>query len=142
MPASPQNEARQLNAPMSPPPLVCPKSNCTVQFHRRQERDRHLRSHFSHWMFCPFPRCPWRGSRQDVFKVHWKRNHAKHGQAPVRRQNVIYNPDPLVKLVHWNALTVESASDISHSIVGIRAKELNKLGVWEGVWGRRAKFGQ
>jgi len=39
-------------------------------------------------------------------------------------------------------LTVESASDISHSIVGIRAKELNKLGVWEGVWGRRAKFGQ
>jgi len=57
-------------------------------------------------------------------------------------QNVIYNPDPLVKLVDWDALTVQSASEISLSIVGIRAKELNKVGVWEGEWGRRVKFGQ
>ncbi|KAI0293205.1 hypothetical protein BC826DRAFT_1015850 [Russula brevipes] len=137
MPASPQNQLGQLDTPMSP----CPECN-RVQFHRRQERERHIQSHFAHSLFCPFLRCPWRGNRQDVFKAHWKRNHEKYGQAPVRPQNVIYYPGPLVKLVDWNALTVESALEISLSIVRIRAKELNKIGVWEGGWGRRAKFGQ
>ncbi|KAI0290171.1 hypothetical protein BC826DRAFT_1028472 [Russula brevipes] len=142
MPASPQNLARQPNAPMSLLLLVCPKSNCRVQFHPRQERDRHFRSHFAYSLPCPFPRCPWRGSRQSVYKVHWKRNHQKRDQAPVRRQNVISKPDPLMKLVHWDALTVESASEISLSIVRITAEKINKLGVWEGGWGRRAKFSQ
>jgi len=140
VPASPRSRLGQLDAPMSPQSLVCPGCD-KVQFHRRQERDRHILSHFAHYLFCPFLRCAWRGSRQDVFKAHWKRNHQKYGQAPVRPQNVIYYPGPLVKLVDWKALTVESALEISISIVMIRAKELNKIGVWEGGWGRRASFG-
>ncbi|KAI0293203.1 hypothetical protein BC826DRAFT_1015810 [Russula brevipes] len=130
----------QNSAPISPRLLVCPK--CGVQFHRRQERDRHLQSHFAHFLFCPVPRCPWRGNRLYVFRAHWERNHQEHGQAPMRRQNEIYNPDPLVKLVNWKALTVESACEISLAIVGIRAEQLNKVGVWEGAWGSRAKFGK
>jgi len=42
-----------------------------------------------------------------------------------------------VKLIDWDALTFESALEIALSIVRVRAKELDWVDVWEGVWGRR-----
>ncbi|KAI0293209.1 hypothetical protein BC826DRAFT_1015896 [Russula brevipes] len=137
MPAPSQIQVPQRNAPTPARLLVCPKSKCNATFGRKQDRTRHFRSHLPYSIFCPFPRCPWRGRRQDIFKWHWEKKHLDHGQTPAQHQTLVYNPDSLLKSIDLDALTFESALEIALSIMRVRATELDRVDVWEGGWGRR-----
>jgi len=132
-----QNEVAQHNEHVPPKRAVC--HNCGKRFNRKQERDRHIRSYLPHSIYCPFPRCPWRGDRQVNLTKHWKENHPNYGPAPRQQQSRIYNPDSFVEQVVCGELTVEFAAEIALLRVESRTWELDKGGVWADGWGRRKK---
>jgi len=130
---SSQDQGVQLNESESRP--MCP--NCGKEFNRRQERDRHLRSYLPHFIYCPFPRCPWRGDRYVNFKTHWKKAHKKINSVPGKKQCQIYCPKEPVRQILSGAWTIEEAASIALSEVAIRAYELGKRDVWKDDWGRK-----
>jgi len=121
-----------------PGPQQCQK--CQRLFNRRQERDRHLRSYLPHWIYCPFPHCPWRGDRIDIFKRHWGDNHGVEGAVPVRWQFEIYSPDEVVEFINLGVLSVDDAAVYARSLVDARMWELGKKDVWgRDSWGRKER---
>ena len=118
------------------PPPACPI--CERTFTRTQERNRHLRSHLPHYIYCPFPGCPWRCDRHDNLRNHWKRKHADSGQAPQKQECEIYNPDSFVELVTCGQMSIEEAGNAALFEVILRAFEEGKQDLWsENWWGRR-----
>ncbi|KAI9507413.1 hypothetical protein F5148DRAFT_113786 [Russula earlei] len=125
----------QQNLPVNgDPSRMCPK--CGKTFHRKQERDRHIRCYLPHSIYCPFTLCSWRGDRQGIFTAHWRK---KHPAVPEPANTHIYDPSKLVNPILCGALTVEEAGSIASSLVERRAVELDKADVWENGWGRRRK---
>jgi hypothetical protein len=122
-----------LGAPMSQCPI------CGRNFCRPPERDRHLGTFLPHWLFCPFPRCGWRGDRSLNLKTHWKTTHATSGEAPKPEECRIYDPDPLVQSVVSGESPIESVITIALQEVQIRAHVLDKVGVWHDRWGRKRR---
>jgi len=133
--ASSQDQGAQLDN--STPPLRCPK--CRKDFKRKQELERHIRSYLPHFLFCPFPRCPWRGNRQVNLTTHWQEKHEYCGLDPMQQKSQIYCPNELVTSVLRGDLTVEKAASIALSVVANKAGELDKRDVWEDNWGRRTR---
>jgi len=127
--------------PESPEDTEPPVSRChicNVVFYRRQERNRHMRSFLPLSIYCPFEQCSWRGERHDNLKKHWSAKHT-HVQFPEQQPCQIYSPDPLVELVVRERLSIESAAGVALYVVGQRAHELNKIGIWQNWWGRKPK---
>ena len=113
---------------------------CGRYFRRSQDRDRHIRTFLPHWVFCPFPLCPWRGDRQDNLKAHWKTAHADCDEVLKQEYCKIYDPIPLVKSVVCRELSIEFAAHNALLEVERRAQELGKLGIWTDWWGRPQKI--
>ena len=134
-PALSQGQVAELDAPTDNP---CPL--CGRNFRRNQDRNRHIRTFLPHWVYCPFPRCPWRGDRQDNLKAHWKTAHAKCGQVLKQDNCKIYDPALLVKSVVGRELSIESAAHTALLEVERRAQELGKVGIWTDWWGRAQKI--
>jgi len=44
-----------------------------------------------------------------------------------------------VELVVRERLSIESAAEVALFVVGQRAQELNKIGIWANWWGRKPK---
>ena len=132
----PESPLGEHNAPEDTELPVCPI--CNVVFYRRQERNRHMRSFLPHSIYCSFEQCPWRGDRHDNLKKHWSAKHA-HVRFPGQQRYQIYNPDALVELVVRERLSIESAAEVALLVVGQRAQELNKIGIWANGWGRTPK---
>jgi len=126
-------------APLAPKPSLCPRPLCPKQFHRKQDRDRHIRSYLPHCIYCPFPLCGWRSGRPENLARHWNAAHHYYGPVPGRDQSLIYDPNLLVGLILDGFLTVEQAASIAASFVMDRAGELGKGGVWGNPWGRRMR---
>ena len=121
------------------PPADNPCPMCRRNFRRGQDRNRHIRTFLPHWVYCPFPLCPWRGDRQDNLKAHWK-THAKCGQVLNQEHCKIYDPALLVKSVVDRELSIESAAYTALLEVERRARELGKVGIWTDWWGRPQKI--
>jgi len=133
-PVPSQGQDTELDAPTDNP---CPL--CRRNFRRGQDRNRHIRTFLPHWVYCPFPCCPWRGDRQDNLKAHWK-THANCGQVLKQEQCKIYDPALLVKSVVDGELSIESAAYTALLEVERRAQELGKVGIWTNWWGRPQKI--
>lgn len=102
--------------PSSEDPLQCPV--CSVMSGRRQERNRHLLSHLPPWIRCPLPDCQLRGSRLDLFLIHWKTLRSKHpDDSPTRSQFAIYDPD----LIYDGVISVGKAEVIARGLVYAKA---------------------
>jgi len=119
---------------------LCPM--CGRNFRRSQDRDRHIRTFLPHWVFCPFPLCPWRGDRQDNLKAHWTTAHANCGQVLQQEHCKIYDPHPLVRSVACRELGIETAAYTALLEVERRAQVLGKFGIWTDWWGRPQKVFQ
>lgn len=122
--------------------LAAPMHQCPICrriFRRPQERDRHLRTFLPHCLFCPFPRCGWRGDRSFDLRRHWTKTHTTFGEAPKPKECEIYDPDPLVRSVVCGESPIESVITIALGEVQSRAQVLNKVGIWKGGWGRRRR---
>jgi hypothetical protein len=130
------SQVAQVGAPTDAPPW-CPV--CEQSFGRHQERDRHVRTHLPFWLFCPVLGCAWRSDRSYTLVTHWTENHPNFGEAPRPEDCKIYNPDPLVQSVVSGELLIEEATAIALQGVRIRAQEQDKVGIWEGEWGRRLR---
>jgi len=137
MPAPSPNQAAQVGALADAPPQ-CPL--CGLNFHRRQERDRHVGTYLPHWLFCPFDHCPWRGNRPYDLKTHWSTTHADFGQDTQLEDCIIYNPDPLVQSVVSGESSIEWVRELALQAVKIQAPVLGKHDIWEGEWGRRQRI--
>jgi hypothetical protein len=134
-PAPSQDQVADLDAPTDNP---CPL--CGRNFRRSQDRNRHIRTFLPHWVYCPFPRCPWRGDRPDNLRAHWKTSHAKCGQVLNQEHCKIYDPALLVKSVVDRESSIESAAYVALLEVERRAQELGKIGIWTDWWGRPQKI--
>jgi hypothetical protein len=110
---------------------------CRQRFGRHQERDRHMLTHLPPWLFCPFLGCPWRGDRSYTLPTHWTKSHADFGEAPKTEDCKIYNPVSLLQSVIRGELLIEEMTAIAVQAARIRSQELEKVGIWEGEWGRR-----
>jgi hypothetical protein len=134
-PASFPDQDAQVSTPMDAASPQCPV--CGRDFHRPQERNRHVQTYLPHWILCPFEGCVWRGNREYDLKVHWLIHAAD--KDPQLEDCIIYNPDPLVQAVLNRESTMEQAIAIALQAVRIRAQEPDKAGIWENEWGRRQK---
>ena len=109
----------------SVPSLACPVCMGRM-WPRKQELQRHMLSHLPSSLYCPFPRCPWRGNRNDNLRTHWQIMHAGFRQAPEPKHSKIYDPAPLVELVLSGQSTIEGAAEMALSVVKTRAQDLGK----------------
>jgi hypothetical protein len=135
LPILSQSQVAQPGAPKDIAPRVCPI--CEHDFGRIQERDRHLRNFLPYRLFCPSEGCSWRGDRYDNLKKHWRADHANSGQAlPTREHCEIYKSGRFVQLI-LGQLSTESTAEEACLEVEKRAHELDKVGVWKDLWGRR-----
>ena len=130
-----QDQVADVDAPTDNP---CPL--CGRNFRRSQDRNRHIRTFLPHWVYCPFPRCAWRGDRPDNLRAHWKTAHAKYGQVLNQEHCKIYDPALLVKSVVDRESSIESAAYVALLEVERRAQELGKIGIWTDWWGRPQKI--
>ena len=71
--------------------------------------------------------------------MHWSAIHADFGDAPRPKDCHIYNPGPLVQSVVSGESPIELVTAIALQAVNVRAPVLDKVGVWEGEWGRRQR---
>ena len=121
--------------PVAPPDV--PTHNLCPICRRYQDCERHGVS-LSHWVYCPFSRCPWRGDRQDNLR-NWKTAHANCGQVPKQEHCKIYDPGLLARSVACGKLSIESATYPVLLEVERRAQELGKVSIWADWWGRPQK---
>ena len=75
----------------------------------KQDRKRHFRSFLPYWVYCPFPRCPWRGDRQDNLKNR-KMAHASCDQVLKQEYCKIYESSLLARSAVCGKLETESAA--------------------------------
>jgi hypothetical protein len=111
---------------------------CSASLGRLQDRKRHLISHMPHWLQCQTPGCSWRGDRWEHLRKHRLKVHQSSSQESDMRESIIYDPRRLVEGITDNA-TFEIAKAIAISLVEEKAKELEKLELWEDLCGRRRK---
>ena len=127
--------------PGNPKPQ-CPA--CGDEFTRWQDRDRHILTHLPHWIHCPLPHCAWRGNRIKSIEVHWKRQdhlqyHESHGHTLRREQFEIFDPQVFVNQIKAGTVSADNAAYQALYFVGVKAKQLQKLSMWENRWGYKLK---
>lgn len=111
---------------------------CAALLGRFQDRKRHTLSHLPHWLQCQASGCSWRGDRWEHLRKHRSKVHPSNSQESDTRGSIIYDPWPLVKGITDNT-TFEVAKTIAIFLVEEKAKEVNKLELWEDLWGRRRR---
>jgi len=115
----------------------CP--GCHAAFGRVQDRKRHMLSHLPYWLQCPIGDCAWRGDSWMNLDRHHRKNHPCSGQEVDRNESMIYKPWPLIEGIE-DETTLQNATQQAISLLGVRAVELRKLGLWEGnIWGRKKR---
>ncbi len=102
------------------------------EYHRVQERDRHVESYLPHSILCPFRGCTWTGRRQWDFKEHWGRKHSKAGQVPVEDAIGLYDPREFVKMI----LDGTPVDDVARSAFRKVQESLERLSKRANVLGR------
>jgi len=115
--------------------LLCP--GCGIQVgHRLQNLKRHILStHLPCWIYCPYPLCAWRGSRNEEFERHLTKNQC--GPKPSREQYQIYDTNLVLDLILEAGTSVDVAASYALDFVAERAMELGKGEEWRDRWGRQ-----
>ena len=114
---------------------------CSESFHRRQERDRHEKTHLPHFIHCPLPHCTWRGNRTHLFKEHWKQAdhrpyHRYYGRAPKGSQIETYDPCAVLSQLRSGAISLSEAEDQAIFLVQVKGYELQQPNMCADPWGR------
>ena len=95
-----------------------------------QDRDRHIRTFLPYWVYCPFPRCPWRGDRRENLK-DWKMAHASCSRVLVQEYCKIYDPSLLAWSAVCGKLSTESAA---YTVLLEGERRAQELDIWIDWW--------
>ena len=86
------------NSPYKQPPKTC--IACKSSFDRNQELDRHIRSsHLPYCVYCPYPRCNWRGPRTDELQTHYAKHLGQHEEFVDLEEYLIYDAKLVIEWI-------------------------------------------
>jgi hypothetical protein len=102
-----------------------------------QELKRHLLSiHLPDCLYCPHPRCKWRGHRKDDLKLHLTThpNRLKCASKLSPEQYSIYDVDLILSWILDDNEPVEKVARFALNFVFERGLELKRVEEWANLW--------
>ena len=109
---------------------------CQKPFNRVQDRNRHIETHFPHWILCPFLDCDWTARRPCDFKGHRRKKHSETGQVTVGDAIMLYDPKEVVNMI----LKGKPVGEVAQSAFTMTQESLERLGRSANVWGRKGNL--